>query len=90
MDRHVTTSRTGWQANEGLLTAEEFAVYTYAQLRGLLAAFQSKARSTWNWPVATGRQIGTIVLDMVQRSITLPRSFRQDKARRTVSSLRSS
>ena len=33
------------KANEGLLTAEEFAEYeTYAQLRGLLAALQSKAR----------------------------------------------
>jgi hypothetical protein len=33
------------KANEGLLTAEEFGDYaTYAQLRGLLAALQSKAR----------------------------------------------
>ncbi len=33
------------KANEGLLTAEEFAEYeTYAQLLGLLAALQSKAR----------------------------------------------
>ena len=33
------------KANEGLLTAEEFAEYeTYAQLRGLLAILQSKAR----------------------------------------------
>ena len=33
------------KANEGLLTAEEFAEYeTYAQLRGLLALLQSKAR----------------------------------------------
>ncbi len=33
------------KANEGSLTAEEFAEYeTYAQLRGLLAALQSKAR----------------------------------------------
>ena len=33
------------KANEGLLTAEEFAEYeTYAQLRGLLAVLQSKAR----------------------------------------------
>ena len=34
-----------WVTNEGLLTAEEFAEYeTYAQLRGLLAVLQSKAR----------------------------------------------
>jgi len=33
------------RANEGTLTAEEFAEYeTYAQLRGLLAILQSKAR----------------------------------------------
>ncbi len=33
------------KANEGLLTAEEFAEYeTYAQVRGLLAILQSKAR----------------------------------------------
>jgi hypothetical protein len=33
------------KANEGLLTAEEFAEYeTYAQLRGLLAVLHSKAR----------------------------------------------
>ena len=33
------------KANEGLLTVEEFAEYeTYAQLRGLLAVLQSKAR----------------------------------------------
>jgi len=33
------------KANEGLLTPEEFAEYeTYAQLRGLLAVLQSKAR----------------------------------------------
>jgi len=33
------------KANEGLLTTEEFAEYeTYAQLRGLLAILQSKAR----------------------------------------------
>ena len=33
------------KANEGLLTAEELAEYeTYAQLRGLLAVLQSKAR----------------------------------------------
>jgi len=33
------------KANEGLLTAEESAQYqTYAQLRGLLAILQSKAR----------------------------------------------
>ncbi|MCL4785730.1 MAG: hypothetical protein KJ070_02890 [Verrucomicrobia bacterium] len=33
------------KANEGLLSAEEFAEHeTYAQLRGLLAALQSKAR----------------------------------------------
>jgi len=33
------------QADEGMLTAEEFAEYeTYAQLRGLLAVLQSKAR----------------------------------------------
>lgn len=33
------------KANEGLLTAEEFAGYEiYAQLRGLLAVLQSKAR----------------------------------------------
>lgn len=33
------------KANEGLLTTEEFAEYeTYAQLRGLLAVLQSKAR----------------------------------------------
>lgn len=33
------------KANEGLLTTEEFAEYeTYAQLRGLLALLQSKAR----------------------------------------------
>lgn len=33
------------KANEGMLTAEELAEYeTYAQLRGLLAALQSKAR----------------------------------------------
>lgn len=33
------------KANEGLLTAEELAEYeTYAQLRGLLAILQSKAR----------------------------------------------
>ena len=33
------------KANEGMLTAEEFAEYeTYAQLRGLLALLQSKAR----------------------------------------------
>jgi hypothetical protein len=33
------------KANEGLLTAEEFSEYeTYAQLRGLLAALQSRAR----------------------------------------------
>lgn len=33
------------KANEGLLTKEEFAEYeTYAQLRGLLAILQSKAR----------------------------------------------
>ena len=33
------------KANEGLLEAEEFAEYeTYAQLRGLLAILQSKAR----------------------------------------------
>jgi hypothetical protein len=33
------------KANEGLLTAEEFAEYeTYAQLRGLLSILQSKAR----------------------------------------------
>ena len=33
------------KANEGLLTAEEFTEYeTYAQLRGLLAVLQSKAR----------------------------------------------
>jgi len=33
------------KANEGMLTAEEFAEYeTYAQLRGLLAVLQSKAR----------------------------------------------
>jgi hypothetical protein len=33
------------RANEGLLTTEEFAEYeTYAQLRGLLAILQSKAR----------------------------------------------
>lgn len=33
------------KANEGLLTAEEFAEYeTYAQLRGLLAVLQAKAR----------------------------------------------
>ena len=33
------------KANEGLLTREEFAEYeTYAQLRGLLALLQSKAR----------------------------------------------
>jgi hypothetical protein len=34
------------KANEGFLTAEEFAEYeTYAQLRGLLAVLHSKARS---------------------------------------------
>jgi hypothetical protein len=33
------------KANEGLLTAEEFAEYeTYAQLRGLLSVLHSKAR----------------------------------------------
>jgi hypothetical protein len=33
------------KANEGLLTAEEFAEYeTYAQMRGLLAILKSKAR----------------------------------------------
>ena len=33
------------KANEGLLSAEEFAEYeTYAQLRGLLSILQSKAR----------------------------------------------
>lgn len=33
------------KANEGLLSPEEFAEYeTYAQLRGLLAILQSKAR----------------------------------------------
>jgi hypothetical protein len=33
------------KANEGLLSTEEFAKYeTYAQLRGLLAILQSKAR----------------------------------------------
>jgi hypothetical protein len=33
------------KANEGLLTAEEFAEYeTYAQLRGLIAILKSKAR----------------------------------------------
>lgn len=33
------------KANEGLLSQEEFAEYeTYAQLRGLLAVLQSKAR----------------------------------------------
>lgn len=33
------------KANEGLLTTEDFAEYeTYAQLRGLLALLQSKAR----------------------------------------------
>ena len=33
------------KANEGLLSTEEFAEYeTYAQLRGLLAILQSKAR----------------------------------------------
>ncbi len=33
------------KANEGTLSAEEFAEYeTYAQLRGLLAILQSKAR----------------------------------------------
>jgi hypothetical protein len=33
------------KANEGLLTTEEFAEYeTYAQLRGMLAILQSKAR----------------------------------------------
>ena len=33
------------KANEGLLSAKEFAEYeTYAQLRGLLAILQSKAR----------------------------------------------
>jgi hypothetical protein len=33
------------KANEGLLTSEEFAEYeTYAQLRGLVAILQSKAR----------------------------------------------
>ncbi len=33
------------KANEGLLTAEEFSEFeTYAQLRGLLAALQSRAR----------------------------------------------
>lgn len=33
------------RANEGLLSTEEFAEYeTYAQLRGLLAILQSKAR----------------------------------------------
>ena len=33
------------RANEGLLSAEEFAEYeTYAQLRGLLSILQSKAR----------------------------------------------
>jgi hypothetical protein len=33
------------KANEGSLTAEEFAEYeTYAQVRGLLAILQSKAR----------------------------------------------
>ncbi len=33
------------KANEGLLSAEEFAQYeTYAQLRGLLSILQSKAR----------------------------------------------
>ena len=33
------------KANEGLLTTEEFAEYeTYAQLRGMLALLQSKAR----------------------------------------------
>ena len=34
------------KANEGMLTPEEFAEYeTYAQLRGLLAILQSKART---------------------------------------------
>ena len=33
------------KANDGMLTPEEFAEYeTYAQLRGLLAVLQSKAR----------------------------------------------
>ncbi len=33
------------KANEGMLSAEEFAEYeTYAQLRGLLSILQSKAR----------------------------------------------
>jgi hypothetical protein len=33
------------KANEGALTAEEFAEYeTYAQVRGLIAILQSKAR----------------------------------------------
>ncbi len=37
------------KANEGLLSAEEFAEYeTYAQLRGLLAVLQSKARLCLN------------------------------------------
>lgn len=39
------------KANEGMLTAEEFAEYeTYAQLRGLLAVLQSKARLRLNLP----------------------------------------
>ena len=43
------TAERRWQlagkANEGMLTAEEFAEYeTCAQLRGFLAALQSKAR----------------------------------------------
>ena len=37
------------KANEGLLSSEEFAEYeTYAQLRGLLAILQSKARLIYN------------------------------------------
>jgi len=41
------------RANEGLLTAEEFADYeTYAQLRGLLAILQSEARLCLQQPGA--------------------------------------
>jgi len=40
-------------ANEGLISAEQFAEYeTYAQLRGLLAILQSKARLCLKRPSA--------------------------------------
>jgi hypothetical protein len=41
------------KANEGLLTMEEFAAYeTYAQVRGLVALLQSKARLRLKRPKA--------------------------------------